>query len=80
MEIVVNEWTDRSQVKTRDEFDSDAAFQNYQDKHKRYVNFQQRLLEYEKYLAIKAEVREKRHETQVLLTPQDDGNEKFKST
>ncbi len=66
MEIVVYEWTDRSTIKTREDFTSDASFKEYQEKHKRYINFQKRLEEYDKYLAIKAEVRLKRNENQVL--------------
>ena len=80
MEIVINEYTDRSEVKTRDQFDSDSSFKEYQEKHNRYVLFQERLKDYEKYLAIKSEIRKKRYETQVLLTPEDDGDEKFKSS
>jgi hypothetical protein len=80
MEIVVNEWTDRSEVKTREDFDSDTAYSVYLEKHLRYVNFQERLKEYEKYLSLKQEVRKKRNETQVLLTPEDDSDERFKSS
>lgn len=69
MEIVVNEWTDRSQLKTREEFTSDSAFKEYNDKHIRYLNFQKRLKEYERYLSIKSEVRTKRNESQILLEP-----------
>lgn len=80
MEIVVNEWTDRSEVKTREDFTSDSAFQEYQEKHLRYVNFQERLKEYEKYLQIKQEVRKKRNETQRLLEPDEGEEERFKSS
>ena len=78
MEIVVNEWTDRSDPKSREEFDSDGAYQNYLDKHIRYVNFKERLLEYDRYLALKQEINAERRKTQVLLTPTD-SKEKFKS-
>lgn len=77
MEIVVNEWTDRSQPKSREEFDSDLAFENYRKKHLRYINFQQRLKDYERYLALKKEIRLIRNETQVLLQPpnrEDEGS------
>lgn len=67
MEIVVNEWTDRAKVKTREDFTADASYEEYLQKHLQYLNFQQRLLEYDKYLAIKQEVRKKRNETQTLL-------------
>lgn len=79
MEIVVNEWTDRSEVKTREDFSSDTAFQEYQEKHLRYINFQERLKDYERYLAIKQEIRKKRNETQVLLEPDQGEDERFKS-
>lgn len=78
MEIVVNEWTDRAKLKTRDDFSSDSSYQTYLDKHLQYVNFQERLLEYDKYLDIKHEIRKKRYETQVLLLP-NTSDEKFKS-
>lgn len=79
MEIVVNEWTDRSQVKTREEFTSDTAFNEYMEKHKRYINFQQRLQEYERYVELKKQIREKRNETQVLREPTPGEEERFKS-
>lgn len=75
MEIVVHEWTDRSAVKTREDFTSDASFKEYQEKHKRYVNFQKRLEEYERYLEIKSEIRLKRNENQVLLEPNNGEDE-----
>lgn len=78
MEIVVSEWPDRAQPKIRDNFSSDDSYRKYMDKHLQYLNFVERLQEYEKYLEIKQEIRKKRYETQVLLKPED-GNEKFKS-
>lgn len=69
MEIVVNEWTDRAKVKTRDDFSSDYSYENYKRKHEQYLNFQERLKEYDTYLALKQEIRKKRNETQVLLEP-----------
>lgn len=78
MEIVVNEWTDRSIVRDRSEFESDQAYENWLEKHIRYINFVQRLAEYEEYLTIKKGIREKRYETQHLLIPEPD-TEKFKS-
>lgn len=69
MEIVVNEWTDRSEPKPREEFTSDVAYASYMEKHLRYINFQERLKEYEKYLQIKKEIRTKRNETGILLEP-----------
>mgnify|MGYP001386695513 CR=1 FL=1 len=78
MEIVVNDWTDLSVFKPREEFKTNIDYQEYLEKHLRYVNFQERLKEYEKYLSIKREVREKRYQTQVLLSPTNK-EEKFKS-
>lgn len=80
MEIVVNEWTDRGLVRDRNEFPSDNAYNIYLEKHIQYVNFQQRLKEYEKYLAIKAKIRKKRYETQKLLEPSDGEIGRFKSS
>jgi hypothetical protein len=79
MEIVVNEWTDRSEVKTREDFTSDAGYNNYLEKHLRYINFQERLKEYEKYVEIKRQIRLKRNETQPLLEPDKGEDERFKS-
>lgn len=78
MEIVVNEWTDRSAIQTRDMFPSDDSYNTYLEKHNRYINFQERLKEYDKYLDIKKEIRKERYKTQVLLTPTNT-EEKFKS-
>jgi len=41
------------------------------------MNFKERLEEYDRYLQLKQEIRQKRHETQILLEPNDE--EKFKS-
>lgn len=80
LEIVVNEWTDRAQVRHRDEFPSNMAYAAYLDKHLQYLNFKERLLEYDKYLNIKKEIREKRYETQALLEPIDREDDRFKSS
>jgi len=80
LEIVVNEWTDRALIRHRDEFPSNMAYAAYLDKHLQYLNFQERLLEYDKYLNIKKQVREKRYETQVLLQPIDREDDRFKSS
>ena len=79
MEIVVNEWTDRAKIKTREDFTSDSSYQTYLEKHLQYINFQERLQEYDKYLEIKQEIRKKRYETQVLLEHDKGENERFKS-
>lgn len=80
LEIVVNEWEDRSVKRPREEFPSELAYSVYLEKHYRYINFQQRLKEYEKYLAIKKQIREKRYETQTLLEPLNREDERFKSS
>jgi len=78
LDIVVNEWTDRAEVKTREDFPSNMAYAAYLDKHLQYINFKERLEEYERYLSIKKEVREQRYKTQTLLAPTDT-TDKFKS-
>lgn len=80
LDIVVNEWEDRSKVRLREEFPSDLAYGIYLEKHFRYLNFQERLKEYDKYLAIKKQIREKRYATQVLLEPIERKDERFKSS
>lgn len=80
MEIVVNEWEDRSIKRDRSEFPSDDAYSIWLEKHLRYINFQQRLLEYDRYLSIKKQIREKRYETQTLLEPLDGEEQRFKSS
>lgn len=80
LEIVVNEWTDRAKVRSRDEFSSNVAYAAYLDKHLQYLNFQERLKDYERYLSIKKEIREKRYATQVLLEPNQREDERFKSS
>lgn len=79
MEIVVNEWTDRAKIKTREDFSSDSGYQEYLAKHLQYQNFIERLREYDKYMEIKQEVRKQRNETQVLLEPNQGEDERFKS-
>lgn len=79
LEIVVNEWTDRSEPPKRDEFMSEVTYKEHLDKHLQYINFKERLKEYERYLEVKRQVREKRHETQVLLRPDPGENGRFKS-
>lgn len=80
MEIVVNEWTDRSVKRPREDFPSDLAYNVYLEKHYRYINFQERLREYDKYLDIKKQVREKRYATQTLLEPTKGEEQRFKSS
>jgi len=80
MEIVVNEWTDRAKIKTREDFSSEVAYMNYLDKHTQYMNFKERLEEYDRYLQLKQEIRKKRYETQILLEPDNGEDERFKSS
>jgi len=78
MEIVVGEWTDRAKVRGREEFSSDDGYNTYLAKHIQYLNFQERLKEYEEYLRIRDEVRAERHKTQFIIPPVDK-SDKFKS-
>jgi phosphoglycerate-specific signal transduction histidine kinase len=78
MEILVNEWTDRSVPLIKEDFITESSYQVHLDKQIQYINFQERLREYDKYLEIKREVRAKRYLTQTLLVPKDN-TEKFKS-
>ncbi len=80
MDIVVNEWTDRAKVKTREDFTSDVSYNIYLEKHTQYKMFQERLKEYEEYLSIKAEVRKKRYESQTLLERDKGEDIRFKSS
>lgn len=80
MDIVVNEWTDRSQVKVREDFTSDVAYEEYSEKHRRYIIFQERLKDYDAYLALKKEITDERRRTQVNMIPTPDEEAgKFKS-
>lgn len=78
--MVISEYPDRGETKTREDFESDASYLYYLEKHIQYINFKQRLQEYDKYLQIKREVREKRNETQVLLQSNKGEDERFKSS
>lgn len=78
--IVVNEWTERAQVRIRDEFPSDMAYIGYLDKHLQYINFQERLKDYDRYITIKKQIREKRYETQIPVEPNNWEGQRFKSS
>lgn len=54
---------------THDQWTSQQTIKDWEEKRKRYKNFLERLKEYDKYLAVKKEVRIKRNETAVLLEP-----------
>jgi hypothetical protein len=73
IKIFVDEYT----APIHDEYTSEQTLKDWEEKKKRYLNFIERLKEYEKYLEIKKEIRLKRNETQVLLQPnkgEDDGS------
>lgn len=80
MDIVVNQWTDRGLVRSREEFESDGSYNEYLEKHTQYNLFKERLVEYDKYLILKEQTNKKRRETQVLLQPDQGENERFKSS
>lgn len=74
LEIFVGEFTEP----THDEYTCQQTLDEWVEKRKRYNNFVQRLKEYDKYLEVKKEIREKRHEGQILLEPdkrEDEGSE-----
>jgi len=80
MDIVVNEWTDRSEVKGRDQFTSDYAYDEYTEKHRRYIIFQERLKDYDRYIALRRQIREERLKHKVKTIPKsDEESGKFKS-
>lgn len=80
MDLVVREYPDRGLVRTREEFDTESGWEEYLEKHNQYKIFQERLVEYDKYLEIKKEINAKRRETQVLLEPDKGENGRFKSS
>jgi hypothetical protein len=80
MDIVVTQYPDRGLVKTREDFESDSGYEEYLEKHTQYNIFKERLVDYEKYLLIKDEIKTKRRETQVLLKPTEGQDERFKSS
>lgn len=67
MEIVVSEFTE-FEDRPREEFDTDYGYNSYLERKIRYNVFVERLKDYEKYLVIRKEVREKRNEQSYLLT------------
>jgi hypothetical protein len=80
MDIIINECADRGLVRPRDEFPSDESYNIYLEKHIQYNNFKERLKEYDKYMTIKKQIKEKRNATQVLLEPNSGEDERFKSS
>lgn len=80
MDIVVNEFTDYSEPKSRTDFESDNIYENYMEKHNRFHIFKKMLAEYDKYLTLKQEINKKRRETQVLLEPNNGEDSSSKSS
>lgn len=80
MDIVVSDYPDRGESKTREDFDTDNGYEEYLEKYKQYNIFKDRLVEYDKYLALKHQINSKRRETQVLLEPNKGEDERFKSS
>lgn len=81
MEVVVNEWKDRSEFPDRDEYGADSTFLKHLDLHSRYVKFFDRLKEYEVFVSKKLEARQKRAEIDAILGKPiiQDTEEKYKS-
>lgn len=79
MEIVVTEWADRGRIRPPEDFASAISYLDYVAKHKQYLNFVERLREYDRYMEVKQEVRKQRNELQILLEPDKGENERFKS-
>jgi hypothetical protein len=79
MEIVMDE-VPEIEAKTKEEYEGGMLYSDYLEKHRRATMFRERMPEYEKYLALKAEVNAKRRETQVLLEPNKGENGRFKSS
>ena len=69
MEIILGEWDERAKVKTRDQFESDNAFNTYLEEHEMVKIFEDRLKEYEEYIEIRNRLRKERYENTVLLEP-----------
>lgn len=65
MEVIVSEFDEP----VHDEYTSQATIDEWKEKRERYLNFKDRLKDYEEYLGEKAEIRKKRNETQTLYQP-----------
>ncbi len=76
MEIFCGEFTEP----IHDQYTSEQTLKDWEEKRKRFRNFKERLLEYDKYLTIKKEVRLKRNETQTLLQPNQGEDERHQSS
>lgn len=80
MEIIVNEFPERNKERTRADYSNDVDYQKYLDKKRVYNLFIERLKDYEEYLSLKRKVNEERRKTQVLLSPVDKTDIRFKSS
>lgn len=80
MEIVVKDYPDRGLIKQREDFETESGWIEYQEKYKQYKIFEERLADYEKYLALKKQINEQRRKTQVLLEPNQGEDLRHKSS
>lgn len=78
MQIVIDTCAHRIIEKARDTFVSDKMYEEYLEKKEQYLNFVDRLKDYEEYTEIKKEVKKKRIEAEILPKPnkgKDDSSE-----
>jgi hypothetical protein len=80
MEIIVKDYPERDKERVREDYSNAVDYQQYLYKKEIYNNFVERLKEYDEYLSIKKQVREKRYETQVLLEPGEGEDIRHKSS
>lgn len=71
MQIIVDLFPPNFEKKPED-FESDYGITQYENKVELYKLFKDRLLEYDKYIEIRNNIREIRRKTQVLLQPNKD--------
>jgi hypothetical protein len=76
----VKDYPERDKERVREDYSNDVDYQQYLYKKEIYNNFVERLKEYDEYLSIKKQVREKRYETQVLLEPGEGEDIRHKSS
>ena len=69
MEIIVAEQPHRLDEKVREDFYMEVEYIEYLNKKEQYLIFVERLKDYEKYISLRNELRNKRHETTSLLEP-----------
>lgn len=71
MEIVVTEFPQRNEEKTKEDFPFEVAYQIYLDKKEEFKIFLERLKDYDQYISLRNEIRKKRHENTTLLEPSE---------